>query len=256
MRSLIFIPISLILIFSIFTSSCLENKKPNPRLTLFIGIDISGSYKKSEHYVNSLDFISHYIYAHLNGLGDLETPANLFVGTIGGSKSNEPKTFFPIQAFQDKSVEQIRAKIDEIFSLEKENRYTDFNAFFKHIAATVEDRKLILRPISVVLLTDGDPDFANTGKNQKYKKIDLSPLENLSRDVTIRLLYTDANTSAGWKDSVRRKRIKVWTQDAIVMKDWRESNVFLPGTPIEQQTKFFKWINNNVDFGVRLKRVD
>ena len=66
---------------------------------MFIGVDISGSYVNGNYFDDSIDFLAHYIHAHLNGYGGLEVPNVLFVSSIGGAKTNEPKTFFPIQTF-------------------------------------------------------------------------------------------------------------------------------------------------------------
>ena len=51
---------------------------PKPRLTLIVGVDISGSFMKSGYYEDSLDFLANYLYCHLNGLGGLEVPNVLF----------------------------------------------------------------------------------------------------------------------------------------------------------------------------------
>ena len=63
---------------------------PKPRLTMIIGVDISGSFMKSGYYEDSLDFLANYLYCHLNGLGGLEVPNVLFVSSIGGATADEP----------------------------------------------------------------------------------------------------------------------------------------------------------------------
>jgi hypothetical protein len=78
-----------------------------PRTTLFIGVDTSGSFENSGHYDDSLRFLAHYIYGHMNRLGGLEQPKALFVAAIGGKDPNEPKAFHPIHDFQGKNVDQI-----------------------------------------------------------------------------------------------------------------------------------------------------
>ena len=224
-----------------------------PRLTLFVGVDISGSFQKSAYYEDSLDFLARYLYAHLNGLGGLEVPQNLFVGSIGGSKADEAKTLYPIQIFEDKSVEEISAKLRELFPKNRSNPFTDFNAFFEQVEATVRNKNLILRPINIVLVTDGVPDV--TGK-RNFKKINVRPLENLARSITLRLLYTDAVTGREWQEKVKRQRVKIWTQDAPVMVSWKDPKIYLSQESIKQQEKFFAWVKDNVDFGVRSRRVD
>src|SRR4051812_17769433 len=67
---------------------------------VFVGIDISGSFLRGKFYDDALDFMARCLYAHLKGRGGLEVPHSLFVGTIGGVKQGEPKTFYPIQTFE------------------------------------------------------------------------------------------------------------------------------------------------------------
>lgn len=224
--------------------------EPEPRLSMFIGVDISGSFVKGDYFDDSLDFLSLYIYGHLHGLDDLEKPNVLFVGPIGGARENEPKTFYPIQTFENKTAEEIRQQLDEVFPKEELNPYTDYNAFFEQVAATVRNRNLLLRPISIVMLSDGMPDVDST-KEDDFKSINLDPLEKLARSITIRLLYTDAATAKKWQTLVPRRRVKMWTQDAKVMTSWNDPDILIPDKPIEEQTRFFEWINDNVDFGVR-----
>ena len=84
----------------------------------------------------------------------------------------------------------------------------------------------------------------------------MSPLEGLSRNITLRVLYTDAVTAKSWRDEVPRKRIKVWTQDAIVMTEWKNPKTLIPGRAPTEQQKFFSWVKDNVDFQPRLRRVN
>jgi hypothetical protein len=226
------------------------------RTVLFVGVDISGSYMKGLYFDDSIEFLARYIHAHLNGLGGMEIPHSLFVGTIGGVKKGEPKTFYPIQMFQDRSVEEVATQLRILFPKDTTNPFTDFNAFFAQVAATVESRNLILKPISIVLVTDGKPDLGGTGERLKYRSIKLKPLENLSRNITLRILYTDAVTAKNWRDGVPRKRVKLWTQDAVVMSEWDNPKTFVPGRPSAEQDKFFAWVKDNVDYQPRLRRVD
>ena len=248
----------IVLFFSlILFSSCdwLSSGQPaQPRLSLFVGVDISGSFMNSGYFDDSLAFMSYYIYAHLNGLDGLEVPNVLFVGSIGGATENEAKTFYPIQTFQNKSVEEIHAKLVEIFPKDVKNPFTDYNAFMEQIATTVRNRNLVLRPISIVMLSDGVPDLESEGKSN-FKSVELDPLENLARSVTLRLLYTNAVVGKNWQTEVPRRRVKVWTQDAKVMESWKDPAILVPDTPIAEQHVFFDWIKDNVDFGVRAMRV-
>jgi hypothetical protein len=107
------------------------------------------------------------------------------------------------------------------------------------------------------MISDGIPDIPTGGKKKAdFKDIIVKPLELLARNITIRLLYTDAVIGKDWQTKVSRKRVKIWTQDAQVMESWKEPNILLPDTKYESQERFFKWIKDNVDFGVRSRRVD
>ncbi|MBN2009878.1 hypothetical protein JW960_11100 [candidate division KSB1 bacterium] len=229
-------------------------KEATPRLSIFIGVDISGSFMKGGYFDDSIDFLAHYIYAHLHGLDGLERPAVLFVGSIGGATADEPKTFYPIQTFENKSIEEIAKKLKEIFPKGKENPFTDYNAFFEQIALTVKNKNLVLRPISIVMLSDGIPDVKLDGETF-YTSIVVKPLERLSRNVTIRLLYTDAATGQNWLTKVPRKRVKMWTQDAKVMVSWQDTTLYVPDKPFDEQDRLLAWMKDNVDFGVRAQRV-
>lgn len=231
-----------------------KGQQATPRLSLFIGMDISGSFIKSGYFDDAMDFLAHYLYAHINGYGGLEVPNVLFVGSIGGAKEDEPKTFFPIQTFQNKSVEEIRDKLHEIFPKDEVNPFTDYNAFFEQVALTVKNKNLVMRPISVVMISDGKPDVKIEGETE-FRSLIVNPLERLARSVTLRLLYTDADTGKDWMTKVPRKRVRIWTQDANVMVSWKDPAILLADTPMEGQTRFFEWVKDNVDFGVRARTV-
>jgi len=248
--------IFLILMIGLFITACGDKiGSSKPRLSLFIGVDISGSFVNGKYFDDSIDFLAHYLSAHLNGYKGLEKPNVLFVSSIGGAKANEPKTFFPIQTFQNKSIAEIKAKLHEIFPKKTVNPFTDYNAFFEQVALTVKNKNLVLRPISIVMLSDGKPDVKVEGKTD-FSSIVIRPLEQLARSVTIRLLYTDAVTGRDWQTKVRRSRVKIWTQDAQVMVSWKDPGIMLPDTDFSQQKLFFDWVKDNVDFGVRSRRVD
>ncbi len=226
------------------------------RLVIFIGVDISGSFMDSKYFDDSIAFLARYIHAHLNGLGGMAIPHSLFVGTIGGVKKGEAKTFFPIQTFQDRSVEQIEAELRTLFPRQHENPFTDFNAFFTQVADMIDSKNLILKPVSIVLITDGIPDLGGTSRSEKFRAIRLRPLENLSRNITLRILYTDAVTAKSWRDEVPRRRVKVWTQDAVVMAEWKDPKTLDPSKTPANQQRFFSWVRDNVDFQPRLRPVD
>jgi len=225
-----------------------------PRLSMFVGMDISGSFVNGGYFNDGIDFLSHYLYAHLNGLGGLEKPNVLFIGSIGGATADEPKTFYPIQTFENKPIESIAEKLNEIFPKEALNAFTDYNAFFEQVALTVKNKNLLMRPISIVMVSDGVPDVKSEEVTD-IRTMNIQPLERLARSVTIRLLYTDPVTGKNWQTKVKRQRVKIWTQDANVMKAWQDSTILVPGKPFEEQTRFYGWIKDNVDFGVRTRRV-
>jgi len=234
-----------------------NTQAPHPgRLVLFIGVDISGSFMNGKDFDDSIGFLARYIHAHLNGLGGMEIPHSMFVGSIGGVKKGEAKTLFPIQSFQDRTVEEIEAQLRILFPRKVENPFTDFNAYFAQVAEMVDSKKLILKPISIVLISDGRPDLGGMSRSAKFRSIRLKPLENLSRNITLRILYTDAVTAKSWRDEVPRKRVKVWTQDAIVMTEWKNPKTLIPGRAPTEQQKFFSWVKDNVDFQPRLRRVN
>lgn len=230
-----------------------------PRLVMFVGVDISGSFMNGRYFDDSIDFLAHYIYGHLNGLGEMEKPHSLFVGSIGGREKDEAKTLYPIETFQNRDVAQIKAELVQMFPKGRVNTYTDFNAFFAQVADMIGQKKLLLKPISIVLLTDGDPDMGETADSRalaKFRNLKVEPLEGLSRNITLRVLYTDAVTAKNWRDEVPRKRVKIWTQDAVVMAEWKDPKLMLPDQPLPRQARFFSWVRENVDFQPRLKRVD
>jgi len=252
--------VAALLIAGLLTPACsmlqAPSGPPTPRLVMFIGVDISGSFMHGKYFDDSIEFLARYIHAHLNGLGGMEVPHSLFVGSIGGQKQDEAKTLYPIETFQDRSVEQIEAKLKELFPKTKVNTFTDFNAFFEQVGDMIDMKKLLLKPISIVLLTDGDPDLGGSTTSAKFHNLSVSPLEGLSRNITVRVLYTDAVTAKSWRDEVPRKRVKIWTQDATVMAAWKDPRTLIPGKPETEQDRFFAWVRDNVDFTPRLRRVD
>ena len=154
-----------------------------------------------------------------------------------------------------KTVGEIREKLREIFPRTKPNPFTDYNAFFAQVAHTVKNKNLILRPVEVVMISDGKPDVIHREGRIGYSSLNLSPIEGLARSVAVRLLYTDAVTGQDWLKKVPRRNIKLWTQDAKVMVYWRDPDIMVPGKPLHAQKKFFRWMKENVDFGVRARTV-
>lgn len=237
-------------------AGCTESgEQRKPKQTLFIGVDASGSFKNSGFYDNALSFLAHYIYGHVNELGGLDKPKAMFVASVGGKNMHEPKSFHPMHDFEGKDIAQIEAELRKWFP--PTDRVTDFNPFFHEIARITKERSLVLAPINVMIITDGVPDATSSnviaGSQALYEKIDLKPLEYLSRNVTLRLAYVSPKVGEQWRAHVPRQRVRLWTVDAEVMKGWKDQ--MQSGTDLSEQTKFWRWLRDNVDFRVRSSKV-
>jgi hypothetical protein len=217
--------------------------------TMIVGIDVSGSFRPQ--YDDAIEFASYYIYAHLHGLAGLRTPTSLFVGSVGGDRIGEPKAFHPINDFANRSRAEIASDLRTWFP--PRDALTDFNVFFKQVAMLARERGLILAPMSLVLLSDGVPDTPGRVRlarnDNPIARIDLSPLEFVSRSVTVRLLYASPTVGDEWKRLIRRKRVRLWTQEAPVMVGWHRQ--MRSDLPPERQDELWKWVQDNVDFRVR-----
>ena len=237
------------LVAAIALAACAPNTDRGrvARSTLVVGIDVSGSFQSN--YESSIDFAANYLYARLHGLGGLKQPTAVFVGSIGGERPQETKSFQPIHTFQDLNVEQIAAFLRKEYPVR--DGLTDFNPFFTRVAALVKRQNLVLSPIDIVMLTDGMPDMpsAKGDSLSKYKSINIDALEYLSKSVTIRVLYPRPTVAVNWEKRVPRHRVRMWTVDDEVMNTWRKH--YFAGLPPEQQGTLWKWIADNVDFRVR-----
>ncbi|PYO60838.1 MAG: hypothetical protein DMD70_08000 [Gemmatimonadetes bacterium] len=235
--------------------ACSPSERAAPtRSTLVIGMDISGSFRRNPNFSGAIEFAALYIYAHLNGMDGLQTNTAIFVGELGGERPGQAKVFHPIQDLSGKSPAQIAADLRAWFP--QEDPITDFNAFFQRASLHVRRNNLVLAPLNVVLFSDGEPDYPGAGRvslEQKYERVDLSPLEYLSRNVTVRLLYADPPIAQLWERKVPRKRVRLWTQDAEVMKGWRRHMV--DGVPMARQDSLCSWVEHVVDVRVKRERV-
>src|SRR5256885_1498120 len=99
------------------------------RSTLVVGIDVSGSFEGKGNYESSVDFAANYLYGHLHGLGGLNQPTAVFVGSLGGEKPGEAKSFQPIHTFQNMTAPHVAAYL----RYEYTSRYavTDFHPIFQ-----------------------------------------------------------------------------------------------------------------------------
>src|SRR5207244_5464574 len=99
---------------------------------------------------------------------------------------------------------------------------TDFNVFFQQIARTVKERNLVLAPITVIVVSDGIPDVRDgtikSGSPASYQQIDLSPLDYLSKNVTVRLVYASPKVGDNWGKLVRRDRLRLRAVEQEGMK--------------------------------------
>ncbi len=228
-----------------------QSGEHKPRMALFIGVDASGSFHGSGYYDNALSFLAHYIYGHLNELGGLAKPREMFVGSIGGRDREDPKAFHPIHDFQGKSIAEIETDLRAWFP--PTDTLTDFNAFFRQVARIAKQRNLILAPITLMVVSDGIPDAGGRrlqgGPGAVYEQIDLSSLEYLSRNLTLRLTYASPKVGENWRKYVPRQRVRLWAVEAEVMKGWTEQ--VQPGADPRRQDRLWKWVRDNVDFRVR-----
>ena len=229
-----------------------QKSKKTQRSTLFVGIDVSGSFTSSKRFTDGIKFLSYYLYAHLNNLGGLSKPTDLYVGGIGGNQIDDPLTFYPIHDFINRTPDEIEAKLLKEFSQQK-NNLTDFNTYFKRLQTMTKQKNLVLAPISVVMLTDGVPEIAKGPSakaiKQAYSKIDLTPLEYLTRNISIRILYADPKVGNNWRSYVPTKRIRIWTVEPNVMYGWEEQ------LNRNGRTALWAWIRDNVDLQIRSRGI-
>ncbi|HEV7389797.1 MAG TPA: hypothetical protein VGN73_14390, partial [Gemmatimonadaceae bacterium] len=191
------------------------------RSTLVIAIDVSGSFGGKARYESAIDFAANYLYAHIHGLSGLKQPTAVFVGSVGGEKPGETKSFQPIHTFQNMSVQQISAYLRKEYP--SRDGLTDFNPFFERVATLVKRQNLVLSPLNIIMLTDGIPDTPSEKNDSlsKYKKISVSGLEYLSKNTTLRILYPRPTVAVHWEKNVPRRRVRMWTVDDEVMATWR-----------------------------------
>ena len=130
---------------------------------------------------------------------------------------------------------------------------TDFNVFFQQVARHVKERNLVLAPITVMVVSDGIPDVPSgsikPGSPASYQQIDLSPLDYLSKNVTVRLVYASPKVGDNWRKLVKRDRVRFWAVEYDVMKGWRAQ--LRPDADLASQDRFWKWVRDNVDYRVR-----
>ena len=108
-----------------------------------------------------------------------------------------------------------------------------------------------------MLVTDGVPDSnmpgVKGGAQVLYEKINLDPLEYLSRNITLRIIYLSPKVAQNWRSYIPRKRIRMLAVDGEVMRGWKAQ--MRPGASIEEQERFWRWVRDIVDFRVRSIRL-
>jgi len=227
-----------------------SDEQRKPRQTLFVGVDTSGSFRHAG-YDDALTFLAYYIYGHLNEAGGLPKTRDLFVAAIGGRADQEPKAFHPVHDFEGKSVERIESDLRGWFP--PTDTLTDFNSFFRQVARIVKERNLLLAPITVMIVSDGVPDTPDarikSGSPDSYRQIDLTVLDYLSKNVTVRLTYASPTVGDHWRKLVKRQRVRLWAVEREVMLGWHAQ--VKPDTDPARQAKLWKWVKENVDYRVR-----
>jgi hypothetical protein len=173
------------------------------------------------------------------------------VAAIGGKRNDEPKSFRPITEFRGKSIAQIEADLRRWFP--PTDPLTDFNVFFREVVRIARERNLVLTPITVLVVSDGVPDVPGLkhGTPYAFQTIDLSVLESLARNVTVRLLYASPTVGERWRTLIRRHRVRLWAVDHDVMRGWRAQ--LRPDTHPARQHRLWKWVRDTVDYRVRSK---
>lgn len=237
-----------VLAYATAPASAAEGDDRKARHALFVGVDTSGSFRGAG-YEDALAFLAYYLYGHLNETGGLTRTRDLFVAAIGGKSDQEPKAFRPVHDFQGKSVERIESDLRAWFPAT--DTLTDFNSFFQQVARVAKERNLVLSPITVLIISDGVPDVPNvkTGSPESYRYVDLSVLDYLSKNVTVRLAYASPKVGDQWRKLVKRDRVRLWAVEQEVMHGWRAQ--MRPNTDPARQDKLWKWVRDNVDYRVR-----
>lgn len=224
-----------------------EEKKKTPRSTIFIGIDVSGSFTKSKMFKDGMKFLGQYIHAHLSSKGGLTKPTDLYVGGIGGDEKEDPQSFFPVHDFKNKSPKEIETKLLKEFSKQRDN-LTDFNTFFKRIKVIVKQKNLVLSPLKILMITDGVPEVAGRSKKaikQAYSKITFQSLENLTRNVSVRILYANPKVGHNWRHYVPTRRVRIWSVEPRVMYGWSDQ------LKRSGEESLYSWIMDNVDLRIK-----
>ena len=58
----------LLVALSVLLPACTSSEAEKPRLSLFVGVDVSGSFSRTPQFQDALRFLSYYLHGHLTGL--------------------------------------------------------------------------------------------------------------------------------------------------------------------------------------------
>jgi hypothetical protein len=85
-----------------------------------------------------------------------------------------------------------------------------------------------------------------------YQRIDLNPLEHLSRNINFRLAYVSPKIGEQWRAHVLRHQVRLCTVDADVMTGRKAK--MQPSIDLQDQSKFWYWIRGNLDFRIHANK--
>src|SRR5438105_15670990 len=95
------------LVLALGVTACSPSgKAQTARSTLVIGLDISGSFRRTPSFNGAIEFASLYIYGHLNAIGGLQPNTAIFVGELGGERTGQAQVFQPNQELSSTSRAQ------------------------------------------------------------------------------------------------------------------------------------------------------
>jgi len=180
-----------------------SEKATTPRSTLVIGLDISGSFRRNPSFNGAIEFAALYIYGHLNGVGGLQPNTAIFVGELGGERPGQAKVFHPIQISRAKRPRRLRRTCARGSPRRPDHRLQRVLPA-RRLAREAQQPGPIAAQRRALLGRRADfPGAGRISLDDRYKRVDMSALEFLSRNVTVRLLYADPPIAQLWERRVR-----------------------------------------------------
>ncbi len=104
---------------------------------------------------------------------------------LGEQNPTSQKPFSLFKLLSTEASVRLKQSYEKSSQKKVQNPVTDYNAFFEQISVHVKNKKLVLKPISIVMLSDGIPDAPNRDGKQEYRTIKVKALENLARDINL-----------------------------------------------------------------------